>query len=222
VSRRRTPVGAALLVLLVLVLLLAAGQGAARGEGFAFPQLNRSYDGLVDQLAPVQMGPALVQLRSPEHALTIRRHLADLAPTPEGDHRVRLELDFSGWGRLEADVTLGTVNSRLADEVVVPAQSLVLEGRARLERTEGGYLITPTELPGSVAVRIESRLAQRLFSLCRPMGLVLVNLDCPALESALSSIDVPLPEPGQGYLLPDAELTDDDRARLDGYLAAAR
>ncbi|HVS14415.1 MAG TPA: hypothetical protein VMV46_10840 [Thermoanaerobaculia bacterium] len=204
----------------VLLALVPLAAGVARAESFTFERLNRVYEGVVDELAPVEMGPALVQLRSPEHALTIRRHLADLAPTSDGDHRIRLELAFSGWGRLEADVTLGTVTSRLNDDVVVPAQSVVLDGRARVARTEGGYLITPTELPRAVNVRIESRLARRLFSLCRPMGLVLVNLDCAALEAALSSIDVPLPDPGQAYLLPDAELTDADRERLDGYLAA--
>jgi hypothetical protein len=167
------------------------------------------------------MGPALVRLRSPQHALTIRRHLAELTPMPDGDHRVRLELGFSGWGLLEADVTLGTVTTRLNDEVVVPAQALLIEARARLVRTEGGYLITPTEFPESVAVRIESRLAHRLFSLCRPMGLVLVNLDCPALEAALSRIDVPLPAAGQSYLLPDAELTEADHDRLRSYLRVA-
>jgi hypothetical protein len=50
------------------------------------------------------------------------------------------------------------------------------------------------------------------------MALVLVSLDCVALEQALSVVTVPLPEPGAEYLLPFAEVEADERARFDAYL----
>jgi hypothetical protein len=206
-----------LLLLLLFAFLLP---GAAAGStSFTFERLNRTFEGVVDRLAPVQVGPAQVVLRSPEHAFTLRRHVARLTPGAAGEHAVELEIDFSGWGQIEADVTMGTLSTRLTDRVVAPGQSLAISASARIERTEGGYLVTPTAVPPSVTVRIESQLARRLFSLCRPMGLVLVNLDCLALESALSTIDVPLPAPGESYLLPDAELTELEREGLDLYLA---
>jgi hypothetical protein len=212
-SARRAVLG------LVLAVLGAANPASA--TTFTFERLNRVFESVVDELAPVQVGPAHVVLRSPEHAFTLRRHLAELKPGAGGEHSIQLELAFSGWGVLEADVTMGTLSTRLSDRVVVPDQSLAISGRAVVARTDGGYLITPTVLPPSISVRIESQLARRLFSLCRPMGLVLVNLDCQALEAALTAIDVPLPAPGQSYLLPDEELTDLDRQGLDLYLGTS-
>ena len=220
--------GIGLRVALALLLLAlshdraAASLAEAASTAFTFDRLNRSFEGVVDQLAPVHVGPAEVVLSSPEHAFTLRRHVARLTPTPAGEHDVELEIAFSGWGLIEADVTMGTIATRLSDRVVVPAQSLAITAKARVERTEGGYLVTPTAVPPSVSVRIESQLARRLFSLCRPMGLVLVNLDCLALEAALSSIAIPLPAPGSAYLLPDEELTELEREGLDLYLARSR
>lgn len=203
----------------LLLAVLSVAQASA--ISFAFERLNRTFETVVEELAPVQVGPAQVTLRSPQHAFTLRRHLADLKPSPSGGHSIELELSFSGWGLLEADVTMGSLSTSLSDKVVIPGQSLALAGRVQLARTDGGYLVTLVELPPSVSVRIESQLARRLFSLCRPMGLVLVNLDCQALEAALSVIDVPLPAPGQSFLLPDEELTELDREGLDLYLTSA-
>ena len=187
----------------------------------SFRRLDRTYEALVDELAPIEIGPARVRLRSPEHSLRVLRHRAALAPAEEGGHDVALEVSFSGSGRVEADVEMGAVASHLADDLVVPEQTLKLEGRAGIARIESGYVVTVLEVPEAVSVKIQSRLAGRLVGLCRPMTLVLVSLDCVALEQALGSITVPLPAPGSEYLLPFSEIDADERARFDAYLDEA-
>jgi hypothetical protein len=191
---------------------------AGAGLELSFRRLDRTYEALVEELAPIEIGPAHVRLRSPEHALRILRHLAILEPAKTGGHRLTLQVSFEGHGRVEADVVLGAVASQLADDLVIPEQTLRLEGRVSIARAEDGYQVAVLEAPESVAVRIQSRLAGRLVGLCRPMALVLVSLDCAALEQALGSITVPLPAPGSEYLLPAAEVEADERALLDAYL----
>jgi hypothetical protein len=200
---------------------LVVGVTALHASGLlemSFRRLDRTYEALVEELAPIEIGPARVRLRSPEHSLRILRHRATLAPSKAGGHDVALEVSFTGQGRVEADVEMGAVVSQLADDLVVPEQTLSLEGRAGIARTEEGYQVTVLAVPESVSVKIQSRLAGRLVGLCRPMTLVLVSLDCAALEQALGSITVPLPEPGAQYLLPFSEVDADERARFDAYL----
>ena len=50
------------------------------------------------------------------------------------------------------------------------------------------------------------------------MALVLVSLDCVVLEESLTNLEVPLPEPGESYLLPREELTQKEIAALEQYL----
>jgi hypothetical protein len=203
---------------LSLLALCAVAGLAGPGIDLSFRRLDRTYVAVVDQLAPIEIGPAKVALRSPDHSLRILRHLAQLAPDPAGGHRIVLEVTFEGRGRVEADVVMGAVASQLADDLVIPHQTLRLEGRAAISRSPDGYQVTALELPESIDVQIQSRLAGRLVGLCRPMALVLVSLDCAALEQALSVVTVPLPEPGAEYLLPFAEVEADERARFDAYL----
>lgn len=216
-ARRAAPVSAIWLALAGGALALHAGNVLE----MSFRSLDRTYEALVDELAPIEIGPARVRLRSPEHSLRILRHRATLVPSKAGGHDVALEVSFSGSGRVEADVEMGAVASQLADDLVVPEQTLVLEGRAGISRTEEGYQVTVLAVPESVSVKIQSRLAGRLVGLCRPMALVLVSLDCVALEQALGSITVPLPAPGSEYVLPFSEVDADERARFDAYLDEA-
>lgn len=197
----------------------ARGQQDGDGsETFQFDRLNRSYEGFVQALLPIELGVAVVDLSSPEHVLTVHRHLATLEPAGNGQHHATLDLEFEGRGTIEAEIAIGHIRSHLDDELVVPRQRLKLEGRIELARTEQGYLITTRELDDDVEVEIESRLAGQLFSLCHQLVLVLVTMDCQALENALSRVRAPLPAAGESYLLPDEELSDDDRRTLDAYL----
>jgi hypothetical protein len=202
----------------VVVVLLAASPVAA--ETFEFPLLNRTYEAFIQELSPVEIGPAHVALSSPQHTLTVLGNQASLVPDGNGDHLATVELELEAAGRLEADVRIGTLESHIGDDLVVPRQRLSLAGRVRIQHTAGGYEITALELPPTVEVKIESLLARRLFALCHQMALVLVSLRCATLEEALTRVVVPLPAPGQVYLLPDSELRSEDRERLDAYLGS--
>ncbi|REJ74614.1 MAG: hypothetical protein DWQ36_16020 [Acidobacteria bacterium] len=235
-GRRWPAVGGAVLVAGLCSLLpspagmsvLAAAGGAAAAlaqrssvqvERFEFSRLDRSYDSIVDELAPVQVGPATVLLRSPSHRLDLHGHQVELVRGSAGDGLgAVLTLDVSGSGLLEADVSLGTVRSQLADELVLPRQEIRVVGRISVARGEEGYLVRPLELPEQIEVRIESRLARQLFVICRPMTLVLVNMDCVELERSLSRIRVPLPAAGDAYLLPYAEVSEAERLAFERFL----
>lgn len=185
---------------------------------FRFERLDRTYEAFITELAPVEIGPALVKLSSPEHSLTLVRHVARLEPLGRGEFLIDLEVRFAGVGALEADVTFGRIESHLSDQLAVPVQTLRLAGRVHMAAGAEGYLITVREIPAEVTVHIESALAQRLFGICHQMVLVLVNLDCVELEQSLTRVRVPLPGAGETYLLTYEELTEDERLTLDGFL----
>ncbi|MEM1244996.1 MAG: hypothetical protein AAGA81_08040 [Acidobacteriota bacterium] len=204
------------LAALVLGFLLLAPARAE--ETFVFEKLNRAYSEFVQELAPIQVGGANVLLSSPQHSITLIRNQSVLHPAPEGGFLATVDLRLGGYGKLNAQVEMGSVATQLDDELALPAQSLVLRGRVDITEAAEGFWIRVLELPESVKVRIESRLAGKLFNLCRPMALVLVSLDCDLLEESLTNIEVPLPEPGETYLLPREELTDSEAKRLSAFI----
>jgi hypothetical protein len=211
-------------------LLLAAGLcgwlagpplAAAEPQSFSFGKLNRSYENLVGDLQPITQGPLTVELSSPAHTLVLRANRLLLTPLGEGEaaaQQAHLELELMGKGELVADVEGAGLRTRLQDELYVPPQTLALDARIRLRRGEGGYLVTPLELPRQVEVKIQSKLSNDLLALCDGVALF-TGLDCAALERALSVAVIPLPAAGESYLLPDADLSAADRAALDAYLA---
>ena len=205
-----------------LVLALPAAPAPAQDETEArvvsFERLNRVYESLIDDLTPVQIGPAEVLLRSPEHALTVRRHQATLRPGDDGVFETALELELAGSGRIDADITIGSLESRLSQELTVPRQTLHLEGAIRVRRSSEGYWITTVRMPEAAQVRIESELGTQLFSVCRQMALVLVSLDCDAIERAVTLIHAPLPEAGGEYLIALEDVTPEERDAFDRYL----
>ncbi len=195
-----------------------AASAAVAEETFVFQKLNREYTEFVQDLAPVNVGAARVLLSSPQHSITLIRNHTVLHPAPEGGHFATVDLRLGGTGTLNAQVEMGSVSTTLTDQLALPAQGLVLKGRVAITREPEGLWIRVLELPQSVTVRIESRLARQLFTLCRPMALVLVSLDCVVLEESLTNLEVPLPEPGESYLLPLEELTAKEAAALEQYL----
>ena len=221
-----TPATAAAASVLLLATLLVAGRGAqsqteAPGQ-LQFARLNRTYSDVITEIDPIRQGPFTVRLSSPRHQLTVRSHLLRLEPGLGGSHSAELRVDFSGKGWLVADVDidgLGGRGGRLEDEVTVPAQSQTVEGRARVRKVAEGYLITPEQLPKSVRVRIQSGIGSRMVGFCDSAALYFLDVDCGALNRALSTAVVPLPAAGESYLLENAELTAAERQRIDGYLA---
>ena len=209
-----------------LVLALPAAPAPAQDEAEArvvsFERLNRVYENLIDDLTPVRIGPAEVLLRSPEHALTVNRHEAALRPGDDGVLETALELELAGSGRIDADITIGSLKSRLSQELVVPRQTLLLEGAIRVRRSGEGYWITTVRMPEAAQVRIESELGTRLFTVCRQMALVLVSLDCDAIERAVTLIRAPLPEAGGEYLIAYEDVAPEEREAFDRFLLEHR
>jgi len=107
----------------------------------------------------------------------------------------------------------------LSQELTVPRQTLFLEGAITLRRTEEGYWITTERMPDAAQVRIESELGTQLFTVCRQMALVLVSLDCDAIERAVTLIRAPLPEAGGEYLIGLEDTTEAEREDFDRFLA---
>ena len=209
-------------LVLALVAAPAPTQDETEARVVSFERLNRVYEGLIDDLTPVQIGPAEVLLRSPEHALTVSRHEATLRPGDDGVFETALELDLAGSGRIDADITIGSLESRLSQELTVPRQTLRLEGAIRVRRSAEGYWITTVRMPEVARVRIESELGTRLFTVCRQMALVLVSLDCNAIERAVTLIHAPLPEAGGEYLIGLEDVTPEERRDFDRFLRASR
>jgi hypothetical protein len=223
--RRQMPGRQRLVLAIALVSAVSAAAAPARGAGrpaeFEFARLNRTYSQFVDQLQPVVLGPVEVLLRSPQHELQLSRHHAWLEPAAEGTHSVRVEIEVQGSGTINAVLRAAGLEGKLDDELVLPLQTLRLDGRIRLSRSAEGYQISLVEAPETVEVQIQSQLAGRLVPVCRQMALVLVRFDCAALEDALSRVNVPIPKPGTEFLLPIEEVSPEEAKALDRYLASA-
>ena len=215
---RRLPVLTPALLGLLLLSAPVVAQDGTDTRVVSFERLNRVYEHLIDDLVPVSIGPAEIMLRSPEHALTVSHHAATLRPLEEGVFEVALELEIAGSGRIDADVTIGSLESRLSQELTVPRQTLHLEGAIRVRRAEEGYWITTERMPEAAQVRIESELGTQLFTVCRQMALVLVSLDCDAIERAVTLIRAPLPEAGGEYLIGLEDTTEEEREDFDRFL----
>ena len=206
----------------VLASLLLSGPATAQQEPgtrvVSFERLIRVYEHLIDDLVPVRIGPAEIMLRSPEHALTVTHHAATLRPVDDGVFEAALELEIAGSGRIDADVTIGSLESRLSQELTIPRQTLYLEGLVTVRLAEEGYWITTERMPETAQVRIESELGTQLFTVCRQMALVLVNLDCDAIERAVTLIRAPLPEAGGEYLIGLEDTTEEEREEFERFL----
>ena len=209
------------LVPLALLLALAPGAGAAEPPEpgfFQFESLNRSYRMDDSEVAPVRQGPVTIHLASPRNTLVIRSHSLTLRPLGDGSYRASVGVELMGSGDLTADlVTDAGTSSRLEDLVVLPRQRVALDGRVRFERVADGWDVTALSLPPKIELDIQSRLAGSLVTLCDQMA-VFLGLDCSGIGRSLSRVDVPLPEPGSVFFLPEAELSPEEAAAFDRYL----
>ena len=135
----------ALGVVLAWVVVLGAGAAARQAAEFEFARLNRTYSQFVDQLQPVVLGPVEVLLRSPQHQLQLSRHHAWLEPAAEGTHKIRVDIELMGSGTINAVLRAAGLEGKLDDELVLPRQTLRLDGRIRLARSAAGYQIALVE-----------------------------------------------------------------------------
>ena len=180
--------------------------------------LNGVYEDLDSRLEPVRHGGLTVRFSSPEHHLRVHGNRLRLVALGGGRVAASVEVDFEGSGRLFADVEgIG----RFADRVEAPRQSAVASGSVRLARLASGYLFTVESADPFVRLEIKSGVAGQIVSACRAAAMIpFVNLPCDGLDTALSSVRVPMPGPGEQFLLPSAEMTAEERAFLDRFSAA--
>ena len=189
-------------------------------ETLHFDALDRTYSEFVEELAPIQLSSLTVVLRSPEHSMSLESHSARLTPLGDSRYDTIVTFSFHGQGMLDADVTIGLVESQLQDQITLPQQSLQLAGRVHIESGESGYTIRLIESFQETAdVQIESQIASRIIPLCKQLAFVLVSLPCDILQEALSVVRVPIPQPGTTFFLSRTELTGEEASHFDAYLA---
>ena len=197
---------------------------AAAPSAFVFSSEARNgvYEDTFQEISPVERGGMTIDMASPDNEITIHGHRIELTPQGERVHRGNLTVEVSGWGDLIADVafTSGSPPQRFRDRLTIPRQTVDLSGLVLLSKTTDGYVVTPLEMPKTVPVRVESGLADGIVASCEALSrLPFLSLGCSGLGQAFERVQVPLPGPGQSYVLPAGELTADERRQLDGYLA---
>ncbi len=200
-----------------IVLFLATSAFAAETGIFELGSINKKYDHLTSDLAPVETGGVKVELSSPRNELSLLSNRMVLRPLGQGSYDLALQIEFGGSGSLIADLDVSGAKSRLTDELTVPPQRRTVLAKIKIARSRSGYLITPTELPKAFEVEIESRLGSQLVAACKPLGL-LMPLDCGSLERAFTLVSIPMPALGETYLFEGDRLAEGERRDLDAYL----
>lgn len=213
--------GSPLLAVVALLGSAAAAVGDELPAALEFERLNRAYSDFAPELASWSDGAVGVRLQSPKQSLVLRGHRIRLTPLPGGLFAGALELDLLGKARMIADLELGPLAERFDEEVVVPPQTVVVAGKVRMRRIEGGYRIDAIELPPAVEISIQSATLNAVLALCDQASILsLGSLDCGGLGPALTRPRLPIPA-GQSFELADDDLTADDRRELDALLGVA-
>jgi hypothetical protein len=108
----------------------------------------------------------------------------------------------------------------MTDFVELPEQETSIEGQFEITREEAGYRVVAEELPRFVEVRVKSRLAGQMVTLCRGLALFSPGsgAECEGLERLLSVVRLPMPESGETYFIEASKLTVFERDQLDSYL----
>lgn len=203
---------------LALLVLVPPGEAA---ESFSFPSLDRAYHDVADRLAPIREGPLTLRLRSPSNVVRVDGHRLRLEPLGDGAFHGRLDLTVRGGGELVGEVDVGGLVTPVKDRLVLPRQSLEVPARVAIEARPDGFAVTLLERPDRLEVLIQSQLGNRLVGWCEQLGvLLLAVIECGQLDRAVTSVLVPLPPPGEAYLLPADALTPEERSRLERFLGA--
>lgn len=201
--------------------LLAMGTTPAP-QVLVFDRFNGHFRDLDPEVQQFRQGPLTVAVDVERASVAVERHRLVLQPRPDGTHSVRGEVLFSGLAHLDADIGAGGMSSRLADRVVVPSQEKSWEGVVRVRASQPGYEVTIVEGPRLMRVRVESELGGQAAALCSAAALLPGSgLACDALAAFFSNAPVVLPGPGESFWVERSELTAEEQAQVDGYLATA-
>jgi hypothetical protein len=206
---------------LAALVVAAAATAATTPSELRLEGINKTYQDVAGEIPPIVMDPVTVRMSSGNQTILVKQNRIRLTPLGGDRFRGTAELDVLGKGDLVADVDLGGATRRIEDELLLPPQTLTVEGVVRLARAAGGYRVTTEALPKDLPVTIRSRVVGDILDLCAGASLLtLGSLDCQPLADSLERPRVPLPEPGSEVLLADSDLTAADRAALDALLAA--
>jgi hypothetical protein len=200
----------------------SAADVAAETTTFVFDRLNGTYTDLAGEVRETTTGPILVRSNSPTNRLELIGNRIELTPLGDGVHRIDVWVQFEGEAEVEAELLMAGLSTGVVeDQVVVPNQERSVESRVNLERQDEDYLITVVETPKDFQISIQSRLASQLVSMCEGIARFAFGASCESLESSLSNPKIPMPEPGEEFVLPGGELTAEERAQLEAYLDAS-
>lgn len=207
---------------IALFVVLLAAVAAAQAETFVLQRLNGTYTDLGGQVREVRSGPVVVRPSSSSSTFELLANRLELTPLGEDVHQADLWVRFEGEADVEAEILVGSLSGgTLQDKVTVPNQERTLSTRVRLERQDADYLITIVESPDDFNITIQSHLAGQIVSLCESLTRFTFGSSCDGLDAALSNPKIPMPEPGEEFVLDSDEMTPEERARFDGYLAAS-
>ncbi len=198
----------------LLGVLAAALSAPPDDPGVELTYLNQTHTDLNAEFPPIQEGPLAIRLSSPSHELTLHHNRLILVPSRGGNADAWAEAEIEGAGDLVAKIESGSMATQFQDRVIVPRQVVRLQGKARVSRDAESYLLRLVEGPPSVPVRIRSGVIDRCVALCN--GLALFSaVNCGRLETALSTLNVPLRAEESALRIPRVELSESERAYLD-------
>lgn len=202
---------------LAALAVVAASHSAAkpRKSQVELKFVNGVYQNLQADPEPIRQGPLTIKVSSPEHELTVHGNRLHLERNDDGTIDASMEVDFEGEGHLIADIS---GFGRFEDNVAAARQTVQAAGVVRLESVRGGFLFTVVEAEPSVSLEIESGLARQVVGACRTASAIpLLRLPCDSLDKSLTSIKVPLPEPGREIFLSSKEMTRKERAFFNRF-----
>ncbi len=184
-------------------------------------RIDGTHEDLLAEIAPIEQGAILIQLHSTNPVLEVANHQLLLWPIGGSSHRGRLTARFQGEAELQADLEVAGLPAQMNDFVELPEQETSIEGQFEITREDSGYRVVAEELPRFIEVRIKSRLAGQMVTLCRGLALFAPGggAECEGLERMLSVVRLPMPDAGETYFIEEGKLTAFEREQLDGYLA---
>lgn len=198
----------------LLGVLTAALSAPPNDPGVELTYLNQTHTDLDLEFPPIQEGPLAIRLSSPSHELSLHRNRLVLVPNRAGSADAWAEAEIEGAGDLVAKIDSGSLATQFQDRVIVPRQVVRFQGKTRVVRDAEGYVLRLVEGPPSVPVRIRSGVVDRCVALCN--GLALFSaVDCGRLETALSTVNVPLRAEESALRIPRAKLSESERVYLD-------
>lgn len=209
-----------MLPLVLALLLLPAWPAFA--DTLEIKAANGTYNQLGANLQPITQGPFTIKVASPRHEIQVHANRLDLRPGPgPGLVEARFEVELEGFGDLIADV-IGPNDSRshFEERVTAQRQRIRVAASMRLQKVPQGYMWTLlAPLNSSIDFIVDSELSSKLTATCKVFEVLPVFglIDCSALENALTTIKVPMPQSGTQWLVDPGKLTAGEKLFLDRF-----